>query len=63
MSEMNVRKPAIALTLEPPAEMLLMAERVGREASRHLGLRYTGWIGVLVEAKPKGLLSVQSSLS
>jgi len=48
---------AIALTLETPAELLLMDERVGREVARHLGLRYTGLIGVLVEAKHKGVLS------
>jgi predicted nucleic acid-binding protein len=49
---------AIALTLETQAELLLMDERVGREVARHLGLRYTGLIGVLVEAKHKGVLSV-----
>ena len=48
---------AIALTLETQAELLLMDERVGREVARHLGLRYTGLIGVLVEAKHKGVLS------
>ena len=37
--------------------MLLMDERVGREVARHLGLRCTGLIGVLVEAKHKGVLS------
>ena len=53
---------AIALTRETPAELLLMAERVGRELARHLGLHYTGRIGVLVEAKPKGLLSAVKHL-
>jgi predicted nucleic acid-binding protein len=48
---------AIALTLEIEAKLLLMDERVGRETARHLGLRYTGLIGVLIEAKHKGLLS------
>jgi predicted nucleic acid-binding protein len=48
---------AIVLTLETQAELLLMDERVGREVARHLGLRYTGLIGVLVEAKHKGVLS------
>ena len=48
---------AIALTLETQAELLLMDERVGREVARHLGLRYTGLIVVLVEAKHKEVLS------
>jgi len=48
---------AIVLTMEMQAELLLMDERVGREVARHLGLRYTGLIGVLVEAKHRGVLS------
>jgi predicted nucleic acid-binding protein len=48
---------AIVLTLETQAELLLMDERVGREVARHLGLRYTGLIGVLVEAKHKDVLT------
>ncbi len=48
---------AIALTIETKAELLLMDERLGRETARHLGLRYTGLIGVLIEAKHKGLIS------
>ena len=48
---------AIALALEMGAELLLMDERVGRESARHLSVRYTGLIGVLVEAKHKGLIS------
>ncbi|MFH1992498.1 MAG: DUF3368 domain-containing protein [Pseudomonadota bacterium] len=34
-----------------------MDERIGREVARHLGLRFTGLIGVLVEAKDKGMIS------
>jgi len=48
---------AIALTIETKAELLLMDERLGRETAHHLGLRYTGLIGVLIEAKHKGLIS------
>lgn len=48
---------AIALALEIEAELLLMDERLGREIARHLGLRYTGLIGVLIEAKHKGIVS------
>jgi hypothetical protein len=45
------------MALETEAELLLMDERLGRETARHLGLRYTGLIGVLIEAKYKGLIS------
>jgi len=48
---------AIVLTLETEAELLLMDERVGREVAQHLGLCYTGLIGVLIESKHKGLLT------
>ena len=47
---------AIALALEVEAELLLMDEHRGRETAHHLGLRYTGLIGVLIEAKGKGLI-------
>ena len=47
---------AIALALEIQAERVLMDERLGRETARHLGLRYTGLIGVLIEAKHRGLI-------
>lgn len=47
---------AIALALEMGAELLLMDEYVGRETAPHLGVRYTGLIGVLIEAKRKGLI-------
>lgn len=48
---------AIALALELSAELLLMDERLGREAARHLSLRCIGLIGVLLEAKHKGLIN------
>jgi len=47
---------AIALALELKADLLLMDERLGRETARHLGLRYTGLIGALRDAKHKGLI-------
>jgi len=47
---------AIALALEIEADLLLMDERLGREMARHSGLRFVGLIGVLVEAKHKGLI-------
>ena len=48
---------AIALALEVGAELLLMDEHLGREVAHHLGLRCTGLIGVLIEAKRKGLIA------
>lgn len=54
---------AIALALETRAELLLMDERLGRDTARHLGLPFTGLIGLLVEAKRKGLiLSIKHEL-
>lgn len=53
---------AIALALEIEAELLLMDERLGRETARHLGLRYTGLIGTLIEPSTRGL-SVLLSLT
>lgn len=47
---------AIALALEAHAELLLMDERLGRDTARHLGLRFIGLIGVLVEAKRRRLI-------
>ncbi len=47
---------AIALALEIEADLLLMDERLGREIAQFLGLRYTGLIGSLVEAKHRGII-------
>ena len=48
---------AIVLALEIGADLLLMDERIGREVARHFGLRYTGLIGILIEAKRKGRIN------
>jgi len=48
---------AIALSSEIKAELLLMGERLGRETAHHLGLRCIGLIGLLIEARRKGLIS------
>ena len=40
----------------------LMDDHIGRETAHHLGLRYTGLLGVLVEAKRKGLISALKPL-
>ncbi len=48
---------AIVLALELKAELLLMDERLGRDTARHMGLRFIGLIGCLIEAKHKGLIT------
>jgi predicted nucleic acid-binding protein len=47
---------AIALALEIGAELLLMDDRVGRKIAQFLGVRCVGTVGVLMEAKKKGLI-------
>lgn len=44
---------AIALAAEIDDALLLMDERLGRDTARYFGIRYTGVIGVLIEAKHK----------
>jgi predicted nucleic acid-binding protein len=48
---------AITLAQEIGAELLLMDYHLGRQTAHYLGLRYSGLIGVLIEAKKKGLFS------
>ena len=45
---------AIAIAVELRADLLLMDERRGRVAVEQHGLRTTGLVGVLLEAKRKG---------
>ena len=45
---------AIALTAELPAAVLVIDELDGRRTADRLGLRYTGTVGVLIEAKRRG---------
>lgn len=47
---------AIALAVQFHADLLLIDERKGRSAANGLGLRTTGLLGVLLEAKAVGLL-------
>ena len=47
---------AIALALENEADLLLIDERRGRAEADRLGIRITGLLGILVEAKQKNLI-------
>lgn len=47
---------AIALVLELHADLLLIDERRGRAEANRLGVRITGLLGILIEAKRKNLI-------
>lgn len=47
---------AIALASALNADLLLLDERRGRVAAAHLGLRFIGLLGILIEAKHKDLV-------
>jgi len=47
---------AIALALERRADLILVDERLGRQVAMALGLRVTGLLGVLAEAKRAALI-------
>ncbi|MDX2255912.1 MAG: DUF3368 domain-containing protein [Pseudanabaenaceae cyanobacterium bins.39] len=48
---------AIALAVEIQADQVLIDERRGRLVATRLSLRYTGILGILVEAKSQGLIA------
>ncbi len=48
---------AIALAVEIQADQVLIDERRGRLVASRMKLRYTGILGVLVEAKNQGLIA------
>jgi len=48
---------AIALAIEENADLLIMDERMGRRTAQHFGLNVIGVIGVLIEAKHRGILN------
>lgn len=47
---------AIVLALETNASLLLMDEKLGRAAAARAGARVIGLLGVLIEAKSRGLV-------
>ncbi len=49
---------AIALALELNSELLIIDEQLGRQIAINEGLNITGLLGVLLEAKSKGLISM-----
>ena len=47
---------AIALAVELQADLLIVDDLLARQAARNLGLMFVGTVGVLLEARQKGLL-------
>lgn len=47
---------AIALTVELKADLLLIDERLGRSVASRFDLKFIGILGLLIEAKHKGLI-------
>lgn len=47
---------AIALSMEMKARLLLLDERRGRSIAQRFGLKFIGLLGMLIEAKRRGLV-------
>jgi len=54
---------AIVLAREVNADVLLMDERRGREAAKRLGITCTGLVGVLLEARRRGVANDPASIA
>lgn len=55
---------AIVVALEIGADLLLIDEKTGRDVAKRMGIRRTGLVGVLLEAKGRGLIvSVAAELN
>ncbi|MGC1306266.1 MAG: DUF3368 domain-containing protein [Phormidesmis sp.] len=56
-NELDIREAeAIALAVETQADQVLIDECRGRLVATRLNLRYTGILGIVVEAKSQGLI-------
>ena len=53
---------AVALSVGIGAELLLIDERRGRDIADRLGIKYIGILGVIIEAKNKGLITAVKPL-
>lgn len=49
-----MQNPSLLLSLEWPADLLIMDESSGRAMARNLSIRITGTLGVLLKAKRDG---------
>lgn len=47
---------AISLAIEQNADLLLIDERLGRNVASRFNIKYIGVLGIIVEAKSKGLI-------
>jgi hypothetical protein len=50
-------KQTIALAMEKADAVVIIDEKIGRNLAEYLGLRVIGTLGVLVQAKRRGLVS------
>jgi predicted nucleic acid-binding protein len=53
---------ALALALELKADQVLIDENQGRRVAARLNLKFTGILGILIEAKSQGLISLVKPL-